>query len=135
MQALRTTFLKEHLWWLLLHHAKSIAKNPVTELSFCKISSCIFIEKGLLHGFFPHYFLGFYRISEKHIWVTIFLLIYSQSRNQMPKTLAFPNISKSLWYSGRRSQQRCFMKKAVLKYFAIFTGKRLYWIFFLIKLL
>ena len=34
----------------------------------------------------------------------------------------------------RGSQQRCFLKKAVLKNFAVFTGKRLRWSLFLIKL-
>ena len=35
----------------------------------------------------------------------------------------------------KSSQQRCSMKKAVLKNFAIFTGKHLCWSLFLIKLL
>ena len=34
----------------------------------------------------------------------------------------------------RNSHQRCSVKKGVLKYFAIFTGKHLCWSFFLIKL-
>ena len=34
----------------------------------------------------------------------------------------------------RNSYQRCFVKKGVLKNFAIFTGKHMCWSFFLIKL-
>ena len=34
----------------------------------------------------------------------------------------------------RSSQRKCSIKKAVLKYFAIFTGKHLCWSLFLIKL-
>ena len=53
--------------------------------------------------------------------------------------ISFDFIAESLMIAinnclTRSSHQRCSIKKAVLKNFAIFTGKHLRWSFFLIKL-
>ena len=54
---------------------------------------------------------------------------YSQSGNTMNGVLF-----KFVFTLFRSSHHRCFIKKPVLKYFAIFTWKRLCWSLFLIKL-
>ena len=137
---LRTSFFKEHLWWLLLHIEKYLVQlnqrpilyensndlnNSLNEFLWIimlqdKFSSMLIHNK-------DHY--GFWVCLRMNHWL---LWIKTRGGGLMfwiPIQLLFLS-----YRCYRSSRSQMFFEIGVLKFFAIFTGKHLCWSLTLIKL-
>ena len=102
------------------------------DLLFSVLRACKFIKKRLQHRCFPVKFAKFRTL----FWAVTSITLTQQLKNNQTVVvshskllLCFTTINKF-----RSSHQRRSIKKAVLKIFAMFTGKNLGWRLFLIKL-
>ena len=89
-------------------------------------------------GFLIYFVLYFKFFTRSYNRFVIIQHAYSNDRKcryEKPfQILCLQNFKNKSSYYSRSSHWRCFMKKAVLKHFTIYTGRHLHWSLFLIKL-